>query len=167
MTRRVLPLAVASILAVVAAPTQAQDGASVADPGWAREAGTLGIVAGSVIGGMLLTGLLVDDADTQIALGASAAAIGLITVPIVAAGSASARRTHADIVGSPTTRLVAWIGYGVFGVVGVAAVIAAAAGEVVGPELAVPVVLLGISVELSFAFDARAAASQAIELQGS
>lgn len=131
-----------------------------ADPGWARGAGVFGVVNAGLIGLTLAAGLSVDDRDTEIALGASIVGYGALTAPLVAMGGGSGRN-HPAVRGSPGMRTVAWIGYVAFVVDGVVLVAAAAEGEDIPEPVAVSAVLLGISVELAFAADAFATASQA------
>jgi len=122
----------------------------LADPGWSFQANTIGIVAASVTGGFLLIASLL---------------VGLVSTPIISAGGRSARDSHPDVIGIPASRLVGWVSYGVFSVVGGAAVVAAATGDDIGAALALPLVLLGMTVELVFALEARTAGIQASRIR--
>ena len=126
--------------------------------GWARPAGSFGIVAATASALALVAGLAVDDKDLQIGLGLGVWGLLTLSVPIIASGGRSARRGTAR--GRVGLRVLGWISYVVSVALGGIALGLASSGEDIPASVAVPLVLLGITTELAFAVDAYASASQ-------
>ncbi len=133
------------------------------DAGWATAAGAVGSVAAALVGVALIAALVVDERGTDIGLGAAVVLLVGITSPIVAAGAASARG-HPDVRGSVAMRVLGWVGYSVFMILGGSAVVFGAMGDNIPEEVAISLVLTGMAAELAFAVDAFSSASGASEV---
>lgn len=131
-----------------------------ANPGWGRKAFVLSIITAIVVGGLTAGIVIADDETVGLALGIPATLIGAITLPIVASGGKSARRSG-NVVGNPGLRLAGWILYGL--ALGDAVVlIGLGLGDSPAPApVAGSVGLLGMASAIALGVDARNSAIEA------
>jgi hypothetical protein len=115
------------------------------------------IILGLAIGAAATTG---DGLVPSLPLGATALGLGIITVPIFAAGGASARSGE-KVKGLLALRIAGWCGYGLAIGTGAAMVGLAIGGATVPPALIIPCGILGTISCLSLSIDAFVSGKEA------
>ena len=131
---------------------------------WAHPAGVTGLVMGSLVVGFgVLSAVFNGDTVPSVSMGVLALLCGAIGAPIVAIGGSSARFDD-SVTGSPGTRVVGWVGYGLAMALGAVMVVLGIEGVTFTNGLILAVAGLGASSLACLAVDAFTAAGQADEL---